>query len=273
MEKEYYNEKNYLSGDEESINTIIKLKNEYALLYAIEEIKYGDLLKMYNRFLRMVKELLQTLDLDNSLEYSIAVAYLINNGFLTFDKEFKNIETKKEIHTRYGTTIVKGFGVCRNYSDLNKDIMTLLDYYVKNIYCFCPYLGLPKNARNKKSNHVVNMIEYSDVKYGIDLFNNCNLYHFKTPFILDRITTGPTRQMRYKPYFEVIVGESDFKDIPDQIREYSQESKKIELSAEEYEDGIRNKTNDYLSKHNDLFEDFHNETKEMKIEMVRMMRQ
>ena len=32
-----------------------------ALLFAMEKLRYGDLLKMYNSFLRMVKELLQTL--------------------------------------------------------------------------------------------------------------------------------------------------------------------------------------------------------------------
>ena len=57
MAKDYYNEKNYLSGDKESLETIIKLRNEYALLFAMEKLRYGDLLKMYNSFLRMVKEL------------------------------------------------------------------------------------------------------------------------------------------------------------------------------------------------------------------------
>ena len=45
----------------------------------------------------------------------------------------------------------------------------------------------------------------------------------------------------------------------------------VEISATEYEEGIRKNTNDYLKKQDDLFNDFHNETKDMKKEMVRMM--
>ncbi len=180
MENNIFDEKKYLNKDPKSLEELYKIREKFSLFHSIEKIKYGDLLKEYNKFLRIFSEFLKTLDFNNSLEYGIAISYLIHNRYLCYDKDFKHEENKNEIDARYGLTILKGYGCCRNFSDITRDMMMLLDYFVKNLYCYQGNIYQVRNYRRKSANHVINLIEYDGVKYGIDLYNGCLLYHFKS---------------------------------------------------------------------------------------------
>lgn len=265
----YCDEKLYLNNDKSAIDAINLLRERYSFLYALENWRFGELLRIYNHYLLQLSNVLSGLDLSGPMDYSIAMAYLIKNGYLSYDKDFKDEETKQEVHTRYGTSIINGYAVCRNYSDINRDILMLLDMYVKNIYCYRNPSGV-NNSIKKSANHVVNLIEYDGVKYGIDLFNDCQLFKFDNSFILSRISDDKPSKMRYKPYFEIIVGDSTLEDVIKKVEEFDIESKKETISSYEYENGIKNRVLSYMKRNRDIFEDFHRETNEDKEEMVRL---
>ncbi len=207
---------------------------------------------------------------NNSLEYGIAISYLIHNGYLCYDKDFKHEENKNEIDARYGLTILKGYGCCRNFSDITRDMMMLLDYFVKNLYCYQGNIYQVRNYRRKSANHVINLIEYDGVKYGMDLFNGCILYRFKNPIILESISETSCLRLANKPYYEIIRGENDIDDILKEIEDYSNEAKKSVISPLEYGEIKAAVTNSLNIRKNDL-DGFHNETREMKKKIVRMM--
>lgn len=271
MKKNIYDEKVYLKGDREALDTFDRKKEEYSLLYTIEEYKYEDAIKEYNRYLLLVRDFLKKLDLSSSLEYSIAVAYLIHNGYLTYDKKFRNDETKDEVHTRYGMSIIRGYGVCRNFSDINFDLLRLLDFYVKNLYCYQPQFLLPKSSRLKRANHVISLIEYDGNKYGIDLLNGCALYHFKTPLLLEQISMYDNSRIRNKPYYEIITEGKTLDDIMEELKEYRKLVNEGIISPIEYKE-LRGKTIIYLNAHKKMLDDFHLETEEIKNNIVRKMK-
>ncbi len=264
MGKNIYNENVYLSNDKEAMDTFLRKKEEYQLLYALERLQHEEVLKLYNKYLLLVRDLLKSFSFNSSLEYSIALAYLIHKGYLSFNKEFKSKEIQDEIHSRYGTTIIRGYGCCRNFSDMTRDMLMLLNYYVKNLYCYLPNLSLPKSAIYKQANHVINVIEYDGVKYGIDLLNSCALYRFKNPLTLERISSFDNDKIRNKPYFEIITGDSSLDEIKEELKDFNAERKKRTISPLEYEDEIKPETIIYMNEHKSILDEFHNDTNQIK---------
>lgn len=264
MAKNIYDEKVYLKGDEEALDTFLKKKEKRRLLHAIERLKYEDTIREYNKFLLLVRDLIKSFNLNTSLENAIALSYLIHHGYLSYNKEFDNKESKTEIDARLGITIVSGHGCCRNYSDMGYDILRLLDLYVKNYYCYLPNLSLPKSARLKEANHVINLVDFADVKYGIDLYQGCSLYSFKDSFIMQKLSMSDDFRIRFKPYYEILTGEGTLDSIQKEIEEFALESKKRKISALVYQEVIRPGTIEFMDKQKSVLEDFHNETNEMK---------
>lgn len=271
MEKNVYDEKVYLSKDEEALDTFYKKRECYALLCDIEREKNNELIKEYNRYLLVSSKFLKSLDLNNSLEYCVAISYLIHKGYFSLDKEFSSVESRGEINSRYGTTIVRGNGCCRNFSDMTFDLMRLMDFFVKELYCYQPNLSLPKSARLKSANHVINVVEFEGVKYGFDLYNGPKLFSFKNPFVLKEISTFDSSMLRNKPYYEIIVDGLSIDDILRELEEYRIESKKQTISPYEYERDILFKTREYLTSQKSMLEDFHESTNEMKLSIAKKL--
>lgn len=264
MKKNVYDEKIYLKGDKEALDSFRDSRKEFELLHNIEYEKYGTAIREYNKYLLMVKDFLTTLDLNNSLEYSIALSYLIKNGYFTYDRLFRNKKDDNELASRLGISIISGCGCCRNIADLSNDLLNALGYYSNNFYCYAPYNHLPKNANTKLANHVANLVEFNGVKYVIDLLNECILYGFDSSFVLKEIALFSDHKIRYKPYFDIILNQYDLNKIFERLKEFEFESKKKKIKSYDYENEIKLKTIIYMSRHKDLCMDFHNETKELK---------
>ena len=268
MKKQIYSEKVYLSGDKTAMDTFLEKKEKENLLHVLERIANKDAIKEYNRYWLLERDFLKSLGLKTSIENAIALSYLIHHGYLSYNMKFSPKATDNEIKARYGMTILKGYGCCRNFSDMGKDIMKLLDYYVKNLYCYQPNLSLPKSAYMKQANHVINLIMYDGIKYGIDLYQGCALYYFKNSLTLERISQIDNSKIRFKPYYEITTGEGDLESIHKELEEFGLESKKPHLSPLIYEQDILPDTKQFMeNKKRDLI-DFHNETNEMKEHIV-----
>ena len=268
MGKSIYDENLYLARDPEVMLALEKKRVHFLYTKEDQRLKYKEIIEKYNRFLLVLRDFFQTLDLDIEMKNMIALAWMIKNGYLSVEKEYKNEELTEEIAGRYGITILEGLGVCRNFTEMGHDLMRLLDYYSKQLYVYSPNMSLPSSARTKKANHVINLIDHEGVKYGMDIYNGCALFHFIDRFTLKRITQKTPKKYRYKPYYEYTTGEKTIDEIKLELEQMEMESKKPTISAIEYEEGIYPDTIAFMSSHRDLCEDFHRETAGMKRELV-----
>ena len=225
-----YNEDLYLKNYNKVSHFYEKLHDEMKNRCNNEKNNYSNLIDKYDEFILKVVELLKQLNIKSSIEYSLAISYLINEGYLSYDLKFIPLPTNMELINRFGISIISGRGCCRNISDMHNQIFKNLNLYNKKLYCSqkqTPFY----NLKNKSANHVITVIEYEDVLYGIDLYNFNKLYRFKNSLILKEISIYYDNILRYKPYHELITSESVIDNIYKNIKLFELESKKNTLSA------------------------------------------
>lgn len=268
MKKNIFNEDIYLQRDKDSLDTFYERHFYHKQMRYEQGILYNDEINEYNNFLHILKELMESLGFNTSLENIIAISYLIKNGYLSYEKSFDIKSPTDDLEIKYGMSIICGMGCCRNFSSFGNDILNLLGYYSKIFYCYTPTFILSRFSYSEEANHVINLIEHDGVKYGIDMYNGDTLYGFKNKLILSSISSYYFKSIRYKPYYEIVTGESTFDDIDFQLEIFNNESKKNKISSFVYEDGIRAHTLEVMSRHTDLFEDFHSKTKDIKKDLA-----
>lgn len=258
-----YDEKVYLKPDEIVLNMLQEIRNnEFIKPYQKEASLYKDIFNEYDNFIRKVVKLLNELDLKNSIEYSLALNYLIQSGYLSNNLKFNRKEASNELCSNFGINIIMGQGVCRNFSAFHKSVMETLGKYVKSFYCVDSF-SIAK-ARTMKANHVLNLIKYEDSLYGFDLYNHNKLYKFVNPFMLEEISHYSGSKLRYKPYYEFFTSGVSLSIIKSQLYEFKNDIKKRHISAFEYYDTLYIQVFRNLIKYKDLYIDFHNETKNIK---------
>ena len=236
--KSLFNEDRYLNDDKESLEFFLRERNIYLKKVQNSRDKYGKAINYYDTFLDVVCAELLKLDLDNSLEYSIALNYLIDKGYLSDNNLFESRVSDFEVLSKLGMSIIWGSGCCRNTSDMHKDVFDKLELKTIPFYCYLgnDFLG---RGKNNCANHVINLVEYNDNLYGVDLYNNCIIYHFKNPFIIKSISSYYNDTLRYKPYYEIIADGRELDDIRSRINEFSDYSTRGAISSLEYESDIK----------------------------------
>lgn len=264
MEKNIYDEEVYLNKDEEALNFFITDYKGKEVVHALEKKLYGETIDAYEKFVNKIVGLLQTLDLNNSIEYSLALSRLIKNGFLSYNLEFESKEPEVEIQRNLGISVVCGEGCCRNISDLHNDVLSKLGMYCKQFYCFTKE-GF--HSPKEKANHVLCLVKYNDTLHGLDIYNGDSLFYFKSPFVLNEISFYSSMKMFYKPYCEINYEGHSFEEMKEIINNYANQVGRRHLSPLEYHDDISRIVSRYLMRQGDLFMDFHNETKDLKNEI------
>ena len=268
MKSTIYNEDRYLKGDYKALRIFLSLQEEYLEKIKIEQEAYKNLIEEYQYFLEQVVNLLKSLNLKTPLEYSIALSYLIEKGYLSDNKTMTRKESQKELISSYGTTIIRGYGCCRNYASLHKDILDKLKMYGKKLYCRQNTSFLPYKEKNYQANHVLTLIKEEDRLYGIDLYNYDHLYYFKKAFQLEEIALYSNQKIRYKPYYEIIMGESNIHIIEQTLKTFQKESEKKEkIPSIIYTDEIRFPLRKEQDKKIEQFEEFHIKNKILKKEI------
>lgn len=257
--KNYYNEKRYLNNDIEALNHIKEDSIKYLENINEELDRYNEIKDDYKLFIEEVIDELLSYNLSNSLEYSIVLNYLIDNGYLSIDNLFIHKDTNKELKSLLGISIITGEGCCRNISSIHKDIFDKLSLYDKLFYC---YQGFG-NGHNKHANHVINLIHYDNNIYGIDLHNKSNLYYFKDSMKMKLISEYNSDTLTYKPYYELIVNESNIDTIKETINSFNDYSKRNSLSSLEYDEIKYDIISNMNNKSNEL-DTFSNKTKTIK---------
>ena len=262
--KSIFNEDEYLYNDELINNFVSRQEDHYK---QIEEDKKNNIeaYYYYDLFLDKVVALLKDIKFNNSLEYSIALSYLIDCGYLSKDFSFIGEESLLEVKTRLGMSIINGSGCCRNISAIAKEVLDKLNYDNSLLYCH-EGSHFFKRTKSLPANHVINLINYNNIDYGIDLYNNDILYRFISPLKLKAISSHYSGDLLYKPYYELMRGEADIAEIRNKIDSFVVNNKC--LYDIEYEDEIRFYVRDKMKKEEDSLYDFFNENKVLKKEII-----
>ena len=167
-------------------------------------------------------------------------------------------------------SIINGSGCCRNISAIAKEVLDKLNYDNSLLYCH-EGSHFFKRTKSLPANHVINLIHHDDNIYGIDLYNSDILYQFKDEFIMQSCAGFYSGKLRYKPYYELIVGESDIDDMLDTVDLFQKESKKKKISFLEYEEN-RYEVRKKMREEEEKLDDFFDKTKVLKKEIVRSKR-
>lgn len=258
--KSIFNEKRYLNGDSEALEEFRLLREEHLEEQAEDFEKHHKIIAMYDSFLDELASELEKYNLTNPLEYSIFLNYILDSGYLSNDCTFRHKESNKEITGKLGINVVLGEGCCRNISDFHRDIFNKFELTSIPFYC---YQGLGRGI-NKCANHVINLIEYRDNIYGIDLHNHGFLYRFKKPLVMDSISMFDKGKLDYKPYYGLIVDGDSLENIKKNLKTFEECSKKKTISAIEYDCNIRYFAKELVRrKRNELIK-FDQKTKQLK---------
>ncbi len=212
--KAYYQEKYYLNGDRESLETIARKRRKNMKDNDREKESFSKTISLYDTYIEEVTEFLKTLELSSSLEYSIALENLMSKGYFSLSKQFEREEPKQDLSTCMGLSVLMGKGCCRNITSFHTDVLEKLNRYHKRFYCCYDYPL--KRGKNHPADHMISLIKDHKTIYGIDLNNGVTLYHFTSPFILKSLSVYSSNKLSYKPYIEMLYDESDVKDIKKQ---------------------------------------------------------
>ncbi|MBR2678557.1 MAG: hypothetical protein IKE63_03990 [Bacilli bacterium] len=267
MMKSIFNEQRYLNGDIEALEEIYELQKIHLEEELVDKEKYRETIIDYDLFLNEVVDELLKYDLNNSLEYSIALSYLLDCGYLSNDRTFKHKVSNQEIIGKLGINVVLGEGCCRNISDFHRDVFNKLQLSIQPFYCF---QGIGKGT-NRGANHIVNLVDYKDNKYAIDLHNYCFLYHFTKPFVMESISIFNRDKLLYKPYYGIILGEIDLDTIKENIKKFEEYSKMNPISSIEYHDDIKYRTKELMRSNKNNLEKFDCKTKALKRKIASSM--
>lgn len=265
MKIKYYQEKKYLNGDLEAIELLNKKRLAYIYEAKDERKKYQKELYYYNQYISLIAELLIDLGLNNSLEYSQALTYLIKKGYLSINHTFKSQEAKNELISCWGMNIIEGLGCCRNFGSFHNDVMKALNEDSRRLYCYLE--GFIKVGKFKSANHMINEITYEGRKYGIDIYHN-KLFRYKNPFSLKEISLYDNISLTNKPYYEIIYNEKSLDEVKEELKLLEEESKKKTIPKIVYSEELKYKTFKYLEEKQEILEDFHNKTKIIRKEIT-----
>ena len=264
----YMDEEYFLQGTPDVIKHFKEIYEDKENIWIVEKIFYKEALDKYDEFITRVAEFIRSLGYKNALDSSFCLSYLIHSGFLSCNQMFsdKAPTEAKEITAKLGISIILGDGCCRNYSSIHRDVFEKLGLSSTNFYCY-QGTNILNRATLSGANHVINLIEFEGNIYGIDMYNLNNLFHFINSLNLQEISTNRKSILRYKPYYELSMGESTIEDIRKKLEIFGEYATRESLNPFDYEAGIKYKIKRKVIRQNKEFKAFHEETKVLKKEI------
>ena len=218
-------------------------------------------IKLYQEFKNTILDLFTSLSFNEDLVRAFALEYMINHGFLSADKRFKKDNPiYKNLLDNNGMNIVLGEGVCRNYASLFHEL------YQNNslIYGVISENNDPYLLEKQQTNHVINLINYHNRFYGIDIMNKV-IFNFVHWYLLKSLS-HPEYYMLYKSYADLFLSNKSIYKIENDL----ENNYPSELIISDY---IQDKREIYkmLKGKNANFEKFHQDTNTLKCEIKKKM--
>lgn len=145
----------------------------------------------YNNILISVKNLYKKLEIKDSFEIFYTFSYMLHNGYFSVNKRYEHNINKRIINSDHDSlSIMTGYGVCVNNSDMLYDIYNKLNYNPYMIANFCNKLEIDRYDLRKRiiikedlnkipkniANHVCVLVK--DNKYNL-IYDSTNIGYFK----------------------------------------------------------------------------------------------
>ena len=136
---------------------------------------YKENIKQYEKFIETVAKIVNELALpNNQISYTIIIARLIHEGWISRDLSFKVGKDKKvlDILGYLGIDVVNGYGCCRHISNICALLLKNLNVDSDYFYCYSDEKNISlKEGIQKDANHVINLFTYENLYYGYDALN------------------------------------------------------------------------------------------------------
>lgn len=135
--------------------------------------------ELYNCFLNNYNKLNKIFDLNNPVEIYTMFNYLLNNGYLSRNKEFQKSDSQsRDVRGLLGAEVVTGQAVCRHISGMLTDILNVkgiessqLGVYLKTICFGVNFLKEPKYTVDELIEWVEtnNLIDQKAYEFAMDV--------------------------------------------------------------------------------------------------------
>jgi len=267
-----FDEDNYLDGNPLCIRYFEESYRDNTKKWEKEKTEFASVLYNYDQLVEIVANFIRNLGYKNAIDCSMIISYLVNNGFLSneMNMESKSPNPDEEISSSLGTSIIRGEGCCRNYTQIHQDIFNKLGESLNKLYCYQGNNAFNK-ARKSPANHVIGLIEHEDNLYGIDLYNGDRLYCFKNGLVLKEISITDSCVLRYKPYYDIAAAGLTLDEVNEKIKRFKTYSEKRSINPFDFQDDIRFRIKRRLRRKEDSMYELHEKTKVLKKDIVEEM--
>ena len=246
MEKDYeltknfdflnFDFKNYNGNDEEINKVLYTIEDEKSKSFLEKEAtfcRYKNKIILYNKFIELFSILLEKVGIeDNPISYLFLIKFFLGEGIFSIDgNKFKvTCGASEEFPGYMGLPIIYGYGSCRNISAFASDILTRIGIDNHLLY---GYVKIDNPIfENNDANHVVNVINYNGIYYGIDVSNG-EIFKFLDEIRLKNMFKDKDVFFNNVPYTNLILTDVPVLDYSKRLKEYKESSLKGLISFDE----------------------------------------
>lgn len=97
---------------------------------------------------------------------------VLNKGYLSYKKNFKNINVTSERLEFSSYQVINGNGVCRHIAQFTTDIFKCLGYEAFDLFCL-------EYGSDDKPRHMITMVDYNNKTYYLDTANNISYNYYE----------------------------------------------------------------------------------------------
>ena len=148
---------------------------------------------LYNEILNNIVLYIKENNITNPINIMKLLHKVIFNGYLSYNKKFKNINPNEKNLIDSPYQVILGKGVCRNINILTTDIFKKLNYEATDVFC---------TIYNKDNmiRHIITKVKYNNNFYYLDTQNNRVLDLKNNIFVMDNIYTYVPVDIKNKTY-------------------------------------------------------------------------
>jgi hypothetical protein len=259
----FKNEK-YLKGYDINSDFLMELFIESNRIARNESISNNYLLyEEYIKFIKNVVVLMKELGITSSIDYAYTLEFLIHRGILSTEP-FSYKRKIDDILGIEGASVILGGGECRNFAKFYDHVFYNAGFSIADCHCNDYRSAYLRDIM--PANHVINVINCDDVRYGFDAYNK-RIYKFLNPFELEDIESN--QRLLFK-FHSQIKYNGDYNSIIRLLDSCSNSSCKESITKEELI-CIRNRINNLLDSNKKVLDDFCSDTKNDKENIKRLM--
>lgn len=218
-----------------------------------EKSEYLEIASLYDEFVSKTAALLKLLNKDENLFlYPLILTNLIELGITGEYMEEFNVLNAFDLHDYFGINVAMGHGVCRNVNSFANDVFKKLGLKSETVL-------ISLNSDSIKPNHLITLIEYNGMYFGMDVYNNM-IFTFSNYNHLECVYNLEMRESRV-PIFQYYAYMGLKEKQVDKLLNKLSTPTPIDF---DYIYALQKEANDIVDFHNSETYDYYQDTKELK---------